>query len=171
MDVATVTSSMGLWTPTLKPWVLHFGCRHLGFSEPEVTMFGREGGALNWIASVWWRKSQWLKPVISSVFVPYVCLVVCVSVSQTGGPFLACDLSCSSDVSAKHQDFFLLLAIPVGSVSLATESSDLYFTSAQLLNTQGRESAHSVKPKYPRQTVHYERRGCSSKQAFEKLSV
>ena len=45
MDVATVTSPVGLWTHVLKPRVRHFDRRHLGFLEPEVTIFGRECGA------------------------------------------------------------------------------------------------------------------------------
>ena len=39
-------SSVGLWTAALKPGVLHCGRRHLGFLEPEVTIFRRKGGAL-----------------------------------------------------------------------------------------------------------------------------
>ena len=37
-----MTSLIGLWTAVLKPRVWHFGRRHLGFLQPEVTL---EGGA------------------------------------------------------------------------------------------------------------------------------
>ena len=39
MDVAFMTSLIGLWTAILKP-------RHLGFSETEMTIFGKEGNAI-----------------------------------------------------------------------------------------------------------------------------
>ena len=37
-----MTSPIGLWTAILKPQVQHFGRRHLGVLQPEVT---QEGGA------------------------------------------------------------------------------------------------------------------------------
>lgn len=46
MDVAIMTSPIGLWNAVLKPQVRHFGCCHLGFLEQEVTIFGRELGAV-----------------------------------------------------------------------------------------------------------------------------
>ena len=45
MDVASVTSPFGLWTAVLKPQVWILAVAILFFSEPEVTIFGREGGA------------------------------------------------------------------------------------------------------------------------------
>ena len=42
VDVVTVTSPLGLWTAVLKPRVRHFGHRHPGLLQPEVT---RGGGA------------------------------------------------------------------------------------------------------------------------------
>ena len=45
MDVATMTSPIGLWTPVLKPRVRHFDCRYLGILDPEVTIIVRESGA------------------------------------------------------------------------------------------------------------------------------
>ncbi len=41
VDVATVTSPIGLWTTVLKPWVWHFGRHHLGLF------------ATNWITPCW----------------------------------------------------------------------------------------------------------------------
>ena len=44
MDVGYVTSPDGLWTAVLKPvWIL--AVTILAFLEPEVTIFGKEGGA------------------------------------------------------------------------------------------------------------------------------
>lgn len=41
VDVANVTPPVGLWT-TVSALRHH----HLGFLEPEVTIFGQEGGAM-----------------------------------------------------------------------------------------------------------------------------
>lgn len=40
IDVVTVISFIGLWTPVLKHQVWYFGCCHLGILESEVTIFG-----------------------------------------------------------------------------------------------------------------------------------
>ena len=41
MDIASVTTPIGLWTAVLKPKV-DFCCHHF-FLEPSVTISGREG--------------------------------------------------------------------------------------------------------------------------------
>lgn len=46
LDVATIMSSIGLWTPDLKLQVRHYGCHHFVFLEPEVTTFRQEAGAV-----------------------------------------------------------------------------------------------------------------------------
>lgn len=40
-----VKSPLSLWTTISKPQVWHFGLCHLGFLEPEISMFALEGGA------------------------------------------------------------------------------------------------------------------------------
>lgn len=45
VDVATVTSLLGLCTTISKPLAWRHGCLHLGLLEPEMTILGWEGGA------------------------------------------------------------------------------------------------------------------------------
>lgn len=44
LDVATVMSPIGLWTPVLKPWVCYFGHGHLGISCVSVEVTKRSYG-------------------------------------------------------------------------------------------------------------------------------
>lgn len=43
MDTVTRMSTIGLWTTILKAQVWHFDRHHLGFLEPEVTIFRGQG--------------------------------------------------------------------------------------------------------------------------------
>lgn len=45
VDVAAVTSPISLWTTILKHQVWHFGRHHFVLLEPEVMIFGEEGGS------------------------------------------------------------------------------------------------------------------------------
>ena len=58
LDASSVTSHIGLWTAIFNAGSWHFGHRHLGYSEPEVSIFGHEGGAEEYDAS---------KPVLTMV--------------------------------------------------------------------------------------------------------
>lgn len=60
----------------------------------------------------------------------YLCHI-CVHLNVFGGrftPYIACHLSCSKDVLAKHPHHFLLFPFPAGSASLVTQICDLYIS-------------------------------------------